>query len=342
MHQMFSSLASRQADLQVAIAAITQGADPTATEISLSKRARAGERQALSDLLILLQPRMIWHALSCLSTYGHALPSLDAEDLIQEAMLVMSKRMEEARTKEDPLSYLVAAGTHAMDCLCIHTLREPQTLSLDAPRFQDDETPWHEAVPSSVLPTAPYAHEEGKAYTPLYQAIAQLPDEQRTVIEHYYGLHEHAPSNRGEIRDTLGWTKSRTTYQRKKTLAALALALKDCYPQYVGQQPLVAHIPESHRQRLNQAYADLHTEGLVSVKRLTRTAKVEAWMATAYLRELGTPCLTSHQLSRQHLDQTYADLCARSQTITAKTLAQQARANVQRARTYLKEKEAHA
>jgi DNA-directed RNA polymerase specialized sigma24 family protein len=269
-------------------------------------------------------------------------PLLGAEDLIQEANLVLCKRLDEASVKEDPLSYLVAAGYHAMDCACVLALREPRAGSLDAPRYSDDETPWHEYVPSSVLPASPYANAGDDEYAPLYQALGQLPGEQRTVIEHSYGLGEHAPSNRGEIRDALGWTKSRTTYQRKKTLVALALALKDVYPQYVGQHSLMAHIPERYQQRLDQAYAALQTQGKVCIAHLMRAARVESWMAAAYLHEQGISCLSAHERSRQHLERAYRELRAQGQPVSAKTLAGRAHANIGRARKYLKEQEGYA
>src|SRR5258708_40286456 len=100
-----------QAETQITIAEGPQ-AD---TDMALDQRLRAGDRQTMNDLPTLLQPRLLQRAYQYVRDYRHILPAyMEALDLVQEASIVILKRLEEARTKHSTLAHLVATGYRSL------------------------------------------------------------------------------------------------------------------------------------------------------------------------------------------------------------------------------------
>ncbi|HEY1349620.1 MAG TPA: hypothetical protein VGF67_08360 [Ktedonobacteraceae bacterium] len=99
------------------------------------------------------QERLIRRAASSVQAYRQSIPwYLNAQDLAQEASLVMYRRLDEASTKDNPLAYPVGTRYAAIRCAGIQAMREPRLTSLDRPRSQDDGTLLHECVPAPTKP----------------------------------------------------------------------------------------------------------------------------------------------------------------------------------------------
>lgn len=253
----------------------------------LEQRVFTGDHQALLDVYEQLQPSILRRAHQLVRSHRALLPAyLEAQDLAQEASLVMYQRLDQAQAASSPVAYLLGTGYRVMWVHCLEAMHQPSLSSLDRPRFEDDMTPLHEYIPSSVLPASPYARSDEEAYAPLYAEIEQLPDMQRTVILHYYGIHEHAAEQGRGLRHEQGWSRYRTRGHRKNALVALAFALRDAYPHAVGETLLEAQITLAQRQRLDDAYASLQaTSRFIAVARLARAAQTDNRIARAYLQE---------------------------------------------------------
>ncbi|HEY1349619.1 MAG TPA: hypothetical protein VGF67_08355 [Ktedonobacteraceae bacterium] len=114
-------------------------------------------------------------------------------------------------------------------------------------------------------------------------ALALLPEEQQTVIHHSYGLHNHASSHSGQIRQELGWTRRRTYYQRAKMLA---LALAPLYPRYADQHLLETHLSQKQRECLDCArFVPGAVHDRVGIEVLKHAACVDTVVARTYLME---------------------------------------------------------
>lgn len=306
-------------------------------EAALNERARTGDHQTLLEVYHLLQERLLRRAIRYVQHYRQSLPwYLDAQDLAQEASLAMYLRLDEACTKDHPIAYLVGSGYAAIRCAGVRAMCEPPLTSLDRSRAPDDATLLHECVPAPTTPL-PSLSQEHPHDAPLYQALAQLPEEQQTVIQHYYGLHEHAPSHSGDIRRELGWTRSRTRYQRKKALATLALALTSLYPHSADQHTMDAHIAPEQRARLDHAYRELRAAcGKAGVLALKQASHVDSMVARAYLLEQEGD---RRHADHQRLEQVYREMQETGQHITVSELARQAGTYRQMARKFLRERE---
>jgi RNA polymerase sigma factor (sigma-70 family) len=341
MNGKLADRSSAQPGYQQTTSEVLQVRGMIETDRELEQRLLAGDDQTLKDLPALLQPRMLRRAYQYVREYRHILPAyLEALDLVQEASLAIWKHLEDARTKESPLGYLVAAGYQTMRNLCLSFTQEPRMIHLDQPCSPDDKTPLREYIPSSVLPVSPYTEKEDEGqYAPLYDALALLPESQRSAIERIYGMEENAVSRNCEIRRELGWTESRIYYQKNRALTLLALALQEAYPQYT-QPGLLACIPEQQWKRLEQACAELQAEGRpISARTLFARTKAPVWTIQAYLRvRQGGPPLSRHERCWQKLDQAYADLQSRGEPITPSALHRATGSRWVLIREYLKQR----
>ncbi|HEX7736997.1 MAG TPA: hypothetical protein VF458_19285 [Ktedonobacteraceae bacterium] len=319
--------------------------DLSAEEKDLEQRLRAGEHQAMNDVYGLLQPRMLRRARLYIRDYRYSIPAyLEPMDLVQEANLIISKRLEEARTKAFPLAYLIGAGYRSMLFFCYSHMQESTPVSLDRPRFEDDDTPLHEHLPTSLLSSSPYEHENEERYTPLYEAIGCLSESQRLAVVHSYGIQEHAAATISEIQHMLNWSRYRVSHQRNAGLAALALALKEDYPQYMGATPPTGYqLSKAQYQRLDRAYETSQAQGrTISINALAREAKVGKKAASSYLWEKeGTPRLPSSMVVKR-IDQAYATLQSQKRKVTGQALSEEAGVNINTALRYLKKKRQEA
>lgn len=308
----------------------------------LDERLRSGDQQIMNKLPELLQPRLLRRAYQYIRDFRHVVPAyLEAFDLVQEASMVILKRLEEAHTKDSPLAYLVATGYQTMRYLCLSFFQEPHTTSLDRPFSEDDDTPLHEHLSTSLLQSSPYEQEETDKYEALYQAVEQLPELQRIAIEHAYGLGEHAASRECEMQRDLCWSAARVRHYKHKGLISLILALHDNYP-YNTQETLLTCIPDAERKRLEQVYARLQAqsqEQQISLRRLQQEAKVRSWAASAYLQAMERESRLSREMQmRQKLDRAYAALQARGEVITRSMLQREAGVGQRIASAYLDER----
>lgn len=195
----------------------------------LVARARAGDAQARSDIILNFWRPCYLLALRYSRAYAWASPRLDGEELAQEGMLFVAKTVDMALTKYTPFSYLYKVVRWEMQEYCqvhcslittplSHVPHIPQPsswdmLSLDTPVTGKDAT----LTLADVLPDTrpPYQDDEAQ-YQPLYEAIEQLSPRQREVLKRHYGL-GYCP----ESLNAIGWslTKGVTT---RPTLANIA------------------------------------------------------------------------------------------------------------------------
>jgi RNA polymerase sigma factor (sigma-70 family) len=338
MSEQFADRSTSQPEFQEIIGETFQEHSITDLDRELEERLRSGDRQVMNELLELLQPRLLRRAYHYIRDFRHVVPAyLEVYDLVQEASVVILKYLEEARTKDSPLGYLITVGYQAMRYICFRLVQEPRLLSLDRPFSEDDETPLHEHLPTSLLPSSPYEQEKDVSkYEPLYEAISRLSDDQRRAIQQAYGIEEQAPSRDCEIERELGWSTGRVRYQKNRALAALALALQEAYPQY-GQSARLACIPEEQWRRLDEAYDRLQRQGrFISHNVLMREARVHAWMVGAYfMAREGKPRLSRHEQVQRKLDQAYTALQVKGEVITIEALKREAKSSWEVAHAYL-------
>jgi RNA polymerase sigma factor (sigma-70 family) len=313
--------------------------DSATVEKELERRIHAGDRQALLDLYSLLQAQIARCAARYMETYRHFLPSyIEPQDLVQEASLAMYQRLDEAATKDSPAAYLTATGYRSMRYTCVEAIQEPRMTSLDAPCFDDDETPLREYI-SSPEPT-PLTPSPTQQHAPLFEAVERLPDDQHTVVMQRVGLGDQATHTLYEIALHLGKSVGSVARLEHRAYTALYFQLKDTYPHYA--EHVLASKTAGHEtwQRLDQAYTNLHTQGQpITGEILAYAAGVNEDDALAFLWEReGTQRLSSRQAARQRLDQAYAHLRHQHKKITVKALMSQAGTCREATSRYLKDR----
>lgn len=211
-------------------------------EQAFLKRARAGEN-IRDEAILSLQPtirRMAYRLYARISSQSPTLKAIEQNDLEQEAYTRMLAQFPKALSQEEPFRWLTGVAYGAMrDCLngrrdlirrhteerAIPVLRLDRILTEDGCSLED------------VLPTGSrHSHDlpESLLMT-IEQALTVLPMKQRMVIEHHFGLHEHAPVSLNEISRRLGQhssasRQSNALYHYKRALLTLRQALSDMYP----------------------------------------------------------------------------------------------------------------
>ncbi len=137
--------------------------------------------------------------------------SVEYLDLVQIGNLTLVESYEQALSKEEPFAYLIGCARFALYKYCsYHTtsittpktrgLQPYQIVSLDAPFSEENDNTLLDILPEK----APGTERSDLDYTePLQQAVATLPQRERLIVEHYYGLGEIAPKAFGDINRLL-------------------------------------------------------------------------------------------------------------------------------------------
>lgn len=324
-----------------AVPPITRKGYQTEEETKLEQRLIAGDRQALPDLHALLQARFTPRAARLVQTYRHLLPAyLEAQDLVQEANLTVYKRLPEAMAKVFPLAYLIAVGYQTIRNRCFDAIKEPNSVSLDRPWFEGDETPLHEYLPALLSLPAHEGMNEAK-YAPLHDAMAHLPEDQRSVLCALVGWYQHPSTGMRELARQLGKSTGYVLRRERLARTALYFRLKRSYPQYVEHALASQSSQMQSWQRLEQACSQMQALGRpISVQALVKATGVHHEYVMAFLQEReGTRRLPAHEEAWQRLERAYAELQAQSKKISVSALARQAGSQDETAKRYLLERE---
>lgn len=343
--------------------AVRLPAGATEEERRLVERARAGDYEARAALVLRILPRLkriaIWYA----RAYSWACPHLDAQDLVQNVCLHMWQQMEIILAARDPLTFLTGMTRSQVRWQVLRLASVPPSLSLDLPDPEDEDTPFHETLPTSVLPASPYA-QETKDYQMLYQALDALPEEQRTLLAQRYGLFTCAPLSQTQLeRATVEagepLPRHRIRYQEQCALVTLFSLLREQMPAYQeAEPPLAPHSlfgkdegQSQHLARLSRAAHHLQEAGQpLTIKALAKLAHVSSDTATCYLwaqdPHLCEQNQQRHQRKQQlqmlegippheRLEAAYAQLQEAGQPLTVKALAKLAHVGTDTAQQYL-------
>lgn len=253
-------------------------------EVSLVKRARAGDREAFLDLYASLQPSVFRCATRYVLTYHHRRPSyIEAHDLAQEANAAMLQCMEEASSNNSPAAFLAAVGYSTIRHTGRASLKGPLLTSLDASCFKDGKTPLRESIPSSVCQPLERSRMQD---APLAHAVHHLPNRLRTVLERRIGWGDQPAHTMQEMALQLGKTTSAVSRLERLTCTALYFQFDGIYPQYV--EHVLANRPAKRAewQRLQQACTDLLAQGqAVTVSILSQCARVSHEAARDFFQE---------------------------------------------------------
>jgi RNA polymerase sigma factor (sigma-70 family) len=326
------------------------------------ERARAGDYEARAALIVEVLPNLqriaYWYAY----TYGWAYPHLDPEDLVQDACLHLWERLDDILARDNPRAYLLGCTRHQIRWRVVGLAEHPRSLSLDAPIFDDGETPLHECIPTSILPPSPYAQER-REYQALYQALARLPQHQRLILEAHYGLGDHAPSSYEQAGQEVAEQTGNAALARPATAAieasraraSLFTALRETSSAYRDarlplSEEVIPSLPRGsltgpQRARLDAAYTQLRAQGQpITITALLNMAHVRYHAAARYLWEREPQRWYSDSWSKEslraRLDAAYAELEAEKGEVSTNALRKAARVSHEAALLYLKERQA--
>jgi DNA-directed RNA polymerase specialized sigma24 family protein len=274
-------------------------------ESELVERARQGDDQARTDLVVSLLPRVQAFAFHYKRTYCDGNNHLDVDDLCQEAALLMWEKLSISLDKNVPGAYLLVLAFNAIRRFCstyetiITTPDDPQVrnharvvASLDAPLTNDGES--FTLLDVIASPGPENAPETMKDHTPLYQAIEQLPPGQKTMVIQHYGLYETEAKDFVEIYQGIGRMPKDVSIQHKQGLRKLQAWLAPVYPLFYDpgyrpraqSNPATTVIPPDIRARLDrvrQEKADQWAQ--MDAFKLRKVAGVDHRFASAYLRQ---------------------------------------------------------
>lgn len=160
---------------------------------------------------------------------------------IQEQMgkLYREKAIEHARTGIEPDDETLASKT-GMDLEKTRQLLQLRNLgvSLDAPRFDDDEGALIDNIVGEPYGTTEGVAEQASLHRFLAQAVNQLENSERRVVIARWGLHDGPPLSRAEIADSMGvsreWVRQleRTALRKLKGQQAIQAAYDDYSDEY--------------------------------------------------------------------------------------------------------------
>ncbi len=126
---------------------------------------------------------------------------------VQEQMgrLYKERAVEQARTGIEPDDETLAAKL-GMDIEKTRQLLQLRNLgvSLDAPRFDDDETSLVETLASEAFGDTEESAEQASLHRFLSHAVDKLDKSERTVVIARWGLHDGPPLSRAEVAETMG------------------------------------------------------------------------------------------------------------------------------------------
>lgn len=319
-------------------------------DVSTLERARLGDSSARNALLTSLLGKVEILARQSWMAYRWSRPSLDWQDLVQDAYEQMIRYLDQALSEFDPIGYLIGIARLQIRSICYHEIYDSSERPIPIPQSMDallpgcEETTLYDVTPWTP-PISPYAAETA-SHQDLYQAIEQLPDAQQTVIVRHYGIGENPREEAGQIAKAMRWTTSETWSHRIKALGALYFALEKVYPTYAqGTMELVEYkrnpatttrsLSDQQRERLDRAYTAIVNRGeKVTTNRLRQEAHMSPVPVLLYLRE------HRPQISRQQrLDDACARLEARGEKITGDALMREARVSRKIIVLYLRHKQ---
>lgn len=210
----------------------------------LITRARAeGDPQVQHEIVLSLQPRLYTLA----RRYARYSTFLDCDDLVSCANIALLEKFSVAIHKNNPFAYLYRVAQKTM-IVCMsgrydfvkrrsEQERVPIT-SIDIP-IEEDGSTLADVLPQeeSIELESSHIQQREQVYTALRNAVDALPEKQRFVIQHSYGLGEHAPERINEISRQLRRTgtsshPSNAHYHSKHALHSLHRALSPLFPQY--------------------------------------------------------------------------------------------------------------
>lgn len=293
--------------------------------------ARQGDVPAREELLTCLFESIQRIARGYWLAYQWAAPSIDWEDLVQDAYEQMIKLFDLALTKDVPAFYLLGIGrTTIKRVYFAHMPHDeydnliPPPLSLDAELYED--MCLYDVIPDQTAPMA-----EEKDYTVLYQAIEQLPDVRRTTITRHHGIGEQSTELLVDIAHDQQWGKDTTVAYYQQGLHNLYFALSQTETYHhlgQGRMDLLEYryksttftqsLSEEQCSRLDHAYADLLARGeKMTITRLQQEARVNFYAAATHLQ--GKP----KGSRQQRLDEAYQKIAARGDNVTTRALYQE-------------------
>ena len=160
---------------------------------------------------------------------------------IQEQMgkLYREKAIEQARTGLEPDEETLAAKV-GMDIEKTRQLLQLRNLgvSLDAPRFDDDEGTLIDTIAGEPYGTTEGQAEQASLHRFLAEAVDSLENSERRVVVARWGLHNGPPLSRAEIADSMGvsreWVRQleRSALKKLKGQAAVQAAYDDYNDDY--------------------------------------------------------------------------------------------------------------
>ncbi len=132
-------------------------------------------------------------------------------DLVQIGNLALVESYEQALSKDAPFAYLFGCVRFALFKYCRYhetSITTPKTRGVHPYHFASLDAPLNEESEHSLLDILPDTASDTEGsdpdYTePLQQAVATLPQRERLIVEHYYGLGEIAPKAFGDINRLL-------------------------------------------------------------------------------------------------------------------------------------------
>ncbi|MBA2287550.1 MAG: hypothetical protein H0W02_18910, partial [Ktedonobacteraceae bacterium] len=321
--------------------------------------ARQGDPQAreaiITGLLVYVE-RYAQHYYRLVSWNG---PHLDCAELIQVGNLTLVERFDHALSKDRPPAALLAAAYGAIRDYH-HTYRtlitQPAgpayhtygTTSLDQPLNDDSDLTMAETL---AAPSPDPGEADQRDYTPLYQAVEALPPAPREVIVRHFGLHETPPETLSEIASTSD-SRAREPVNvmanhKIRAMERLRYALNAVYaserprPQAAFHPTFarVVDVPPEHAERLSEAWERLNAQGQAVTKQtLYREAGVPAYQAEAYIREQRARQKATAPDKYTRVEEAYATLHARGDTISVAQIMAVANVNKSTASAFLRQR----
>lgn len=156
---------------------------------------------------------------------------------IQEQMgrLYKERAIEHARTGLEPDDETLAANL-GMDLQKTRQLLQLRNLgvSLDAPRFDDDEGTLLDTLAGDVFGGAEDSADQASLHRFLGEAVDQLEPSERKVVVARWGLHDGPPLSRSEIADQLGVSREWVRQLERSALRKLKnqTEIREAYDHY--------------------------------------------------------------------------------------------------------------
>jgi RNA polymerase sigma factor (sigma-70 family) len=149
--------------------------------------------------------------------------------------LYKERAIEHARTGLEPDDETLAANL-GMDLQKTRQLLQLRNLgvSLDAPRFDDDEGTLLDTLAGDVFGGAEDSADQASLHRFLGEAVDQLEPSERKVVVARWGLHDGPPLSRSEIADQLGVSREWVRQLERSALRKLKnqTEIREAYDHY--------------------------------------------------------------------------------------------------------------